>query len=300
MRPIAIEAVRWGLWPLLIVACLTATYFGIRADVGFWVFNGAYLSLAVVLFLVERMLPFERSWLKNDGQIGVDLAHTVLSKGAVQVMLVVGAIFGLAEQVGNAGMGIWPTHWPFALQVILGLVIIEAGLYLAHRLAHEVPLIWRFHAVHHSAPRLSFINTGRFHVVDTVVSILLSQPLLFLAGAPIEIFKMTSATTAFIGMLTHCNIDLKFGWLAYIFNTPTLHRFHHSRHLEEGNKNYGENLMLFDLIFGTFYNPARRPSCEIGITDPMPRTFLGQLAQPFLSQRPAPVEPSPQKSEQLL
>jgi len=115
--------------------------------------------------------------------------------------------------------------------------------------------------------------------------VILSQPLLFLAGAPIEVFKMTSALTAFIGMMTHCNIDLKFGWLAYAFNTPTLHRFHHSRKLSEGNKNYGENLMLFDLMFGTYHNVAKRPSANIGISDPMPKTFLGQLAQPFLPRR---------------
>ncbi|WP_421877260.1 sterol desaturase family protein [Pacificispira sp.] len=292
MRHITTTLVRYGLWPGLLALCLGTTIYGVLHDSGFLLFNIAYLALAVVLFFAERALPFERAWLKNDGQIWVDLAHTALSKGVAQVLIVVGAVFGLAENFAESGLNIWPTEWPLLAQVALGLVVIEAGLYAAHRLSHEVPLFWRFHAVHHSAKRLSFINTGRFHFVDTAVSILLSQPLLFLAGAPIEVFKLTSATTAFIGMLTHCNVDMRFGWLSYVFNTPTLHRFHHSKDLREGNKNYGENLVLFDLLFGTYYNASYRPPVDIGIDGPMPDDFLGQLAQPFRNERKAAVTPA--------
>lgn len=176
-------------------------------------------------------------------------------------------------------------HWPVAAQVALGLLVAELGLYWAHRLAHEWPVLWRFHAVHHSARRLWFFNTGRFHFVDTAVSILLSQPLLLLAGAPKEVFIWVSAITAFVGMLTHCNVAMRFGPLNYLFNTPALHRWHHSMKIEEGNKNYGENLIVFDLLFGTFYNPDRPPPRAIGIRDYMPCSFFGQLLFPFLSRR---------------
>jgi sterol desaturase/sphingolipid hydroxylase (fatty acid hydroxylase superfamily) len=54
--------------------------------------------------------------------------------------------------------------------------------------------------------------------------------------------------------------------------------------LEEGNRNYGENLMLFDLLFRTFHNPPRRPPADIGIRHPMPETFLRQLQIPFTRQ----------------
>jgi len=90
-----------------------------------------------------------------------------------------------------------------------------------------------------------------------------------------------SAVTAYIGMLTHCNVDMKFGWLSYVFNTPGLHRWHHSRDLREGNKNYGENLMIWDHIFRTWINPNRRPPANIGIPEAMPAGFLAQLAWPF-------------------
>jgi sterol desaturase/sphingolipid hydroxylase (fatty acid hydroxylase superfamily) len=60
-----------------------------------------------------------------------------------------------------------------------------------------------------------------------------------------------------------------------------LHRWHHSRDLREGNKNYGENLMIWDHIFRTWINPDRRPPANIGIAEDMPAGFLQQLAWPF-------------------
>jgi sterol desaturase/sphingolipid hydroxylase (fatty acid hydroxylase superfamily) len=150
-----------------------------------------------------------------------------------------------------------------------------------HRAGHQWRVLWRVHAVHHSAPRLWFFNTGRFHFADTAISIVLSQPLLFLAGAPSEVFVWVAAFTAFVGMLTHCNVRMRFGVLSYVFNTPELHRWHHSRDPCEGNANYGENLMLFDLALGTFLRPDRRPPRNPGIAAVMPRSFLGQLWAPF-------------------
>ncbi len=275
------------VWPLLLAACVALTQLGIASGQGILVFNATYLGLALALFFLERHLPHERRWLQNCGQIVPDLCHTLLNKGLVQILVVVGTAMGLAELAAPEGGGLWPSRWPVAAQVALGLLVAELGLYWAHRLAHQWPLLWRFHAVHHSAPRLWFFNTGRFHFVDTSVSILLSLPLLFLLGAPKEVFLWVSAITAFIGMLTHCNVEMRFGPLNLIFNTPELHRWHHSMDIREGNKNYGENLMLFDLIFGTYFNAERRPPVIIGIDGPMPRSFAGQLLAPFRAERAA-------------
>lgn len=278
-------ALSYVLWPLLLAACLVGTELGIASGYPALGFNITYACLALALFALERAMPHERAWLVNDGQMGPDLAHTVLNKGCVQIMVVVAVGAGVAEAVADKGGNLWPSGWPMALQVVLGLVIAEIGLYAAHRIAHEWKRLWRFHAVHHSAPRLWFFNTGRFHVVDTTVSILLSQPLLFLAGAPSEIFIWVASFTAYVGMLTHCNVVMRTGPLNYVFNTPALHRWHHSREPRYGNRNYGENLMLFDLALGTFLVPPGRPPSEPGIEGVMPRTFLGQLWAPF---RPTP------------
>lgn len=256
-------------------------YLGMRTGHDVLVFNLTYLGFALTVALIERVMPHEAQWLENDGQMGPDLAHTVLNKGLAQVIITVVTFMGIADWLAPTGPGIWPETLPLLVQLALGLAIVEFGLYWKHRLAHEWPWLWRFHAVHHSVTRLWFFNTGRFHVVDTVTGLAVGMPVLLLLGAPKDVLLLVSAATAIIGMLTHCNIEMRCGPLNYVFNTPELHRWHHSKDLSEGNRNYGENLMLFDQIFGTYYNSPRRPPVDIGIGHPMPPTFFGQLKIPF-------------------
>lgn len=248
---------------------------------GVLAFNLTYLGLALTIALLERVSPHEKSWLANDGQMGPDLAHTLLNKGVAQVTVTVIVFMEFADFVKPLDSPWWPETWPLAAQVAFGLVVVEAGLYWKHRLAHEWPWLWRFHAVHHSVTRLWFFNTGRFHLVDTVTGLLIGIPVLLALGAPPPVLLMVSAVTAVVGILTHCNIEMRCGPLNYVFNTPELHRWHHSMKSDEGNRNYGENLMLFDMIFGTYINPRRRPPAEIGIAHPMPEDFIGQLKAPF-------------------
>ena len=273
----------YALWPALMIGCIVVTWVGMSRGHAPLAFNLAYLGLAVSLFLLERYFPHERSWNENDGQIGVDFLHTLLNKGVVQLLVLVPAIFGMSVAMGaKQASGYWPAQWPMAGQVVLGLVVAEFGLYWAHRLGHEVRWMWPFHAVHHSVTRLWFWNTGRFHFVDTIKSIVFMLPIPYLMGASGDVLMWVSMITPFIGMLTHCNVEMRFGWLNYIFNTPALHRWHHSRDLREGNKNYGENLMLWDLIFKSYFNADRRPPVDIGIAEAMPPRFLSQLRAPFV------------------
>jgi len=281
-------AVSWLAWPILLSGCIAVTAYGISIDKPVIAFNIAYLSLAIILLSLERIMPHEKEWLEPDGQTFANLAHTLLSKGVVQGLVVFGGVIGIASIITPAtdpGYGIWPRDWPMALQVVLGLIAAEFMLYWAHRIAHEWYPLWRFHAVHHSVTRLWVINTGRFHFIDSVVSIVLGIYILAVLGAPLEVITWLSAITAFIGMLTHCNVEMRFGPISWVFNTPGLHRWHHSQDLREGNKNYGENLMVWDLLFGTYFNENRRPPVDIGIPDDMPESFWKQLIWPFKTFR---------------
>ncbi len=276
-------ALSYVWWPLLMAVCIAITAAGMAVDQAVLAFNGAYILLGVSLYVLERRFPWSRDWLKPDGQTFANIAHTLISKGTVQVLVIFAGTMGLAGALAAGPSGIWPGDWPLWAQAALGMVIAEFGLYWAHRLAHEVTWLWPFHAVHHSVTRLWFVNTGRFHVVDTVLSILLSQPLLYLAGAPYEVFLWVGAITAFSGLLTHTNTVMRCGVLNYVFNTPELHRWHHRPNKHEGNSNYGEVLMIWDLVFRSWYLPAHPASEVIGIKETMPRTVLDQIAYPFVT-----------------
>jgi sterol desaturase/sphingolipid hydroxylase (fatty acid hydroxylase superfamily) len=274
-------------WPLLMTACIAVTAVGMKHGHGILAFNLTYIGLGITLCLLERVMPHERQWLAQDGQMLADLSHSLLNKGVVQMIIVVTTLTGLGRAMGATGPHFWPVGWPMAAQVVFALVVMEFGLYWQHRLGHEVARLWPFHAVHHSVPRLWFFNTGRFHLVDTMLSLVFSLPLLLALGVPNTVLSMIAAITAFIGLLTHCNVEMRGGVLNLFFNTPNLHRWHHSPDLHEGNKNYGENITLFDHVFGTYFYEDRRPPAVIGISEPMPTHFLGQLRAPFAMLRVA-------------
>ena len=90
------------------------------------------------------------------------------------------------------------------------------------------------------------------------------------------------------GMYQHCNVDVKLGPLNYIFSMAELHRWHHSLTLEEANSNYGNNIIFWDLVFGTMFWPKERlPSEHIGLSDmpEFPQSYLEQLSSPFKWQQ---------------
>jgi ornithine lipid hydroxylase len=268
-------------WPALLASSAGILWLGFSRGSETLYFNLSYAWIVAWLFLLERRFVYREDWRAADGQTGPDLSHTVLNKGLVQLFIVTLLTLGLIDGRENTFLSVTPL-WA---QVLFGLVACELGLYWAHRMAHEWPLVWRFHAVHHSVERLWLVNTGRFHFVDSFLSVFASLPFLLLSGMSMDAIVWVSAITAYIGILTHCNADMHCGWLNLVFNTPNLHRWHHSLDSAIGNNNYGENLMLWDMLFGTYYHRPHEHVTAIGIREQMPEKFTQQLIVPFIWDR---------------
>ncbi len=281
------KLVAYAIWPVLVTSYISVIYYGFSIGQEILFYNLAFFSLAFIILILERVMPFEQGWSPSDGQIFQDLGHTALSKGFVQGLIVLSGALGLSQWITpmaepGPSWSIWPRDWPLLPQILLTLLIAEFALYWMHRLAHEWHILWRFHTIHHSVTRLWVVNTGRFHIVDSVASTAASTLLLTAFGAPMEMMMWFGALTAMFGFLTHCNVAMKTEWLSYVFVTPALHRWHHSKEMPEGNSNYGENIAIWDQVFQSWFLPAtRRPPKDIGIKEPMPRNFLGQILFPF-------------------
>ncbi len=163
-----------------------------------------------------------------------------------------------------------------------------------HRVQPQVPTLWRFHAVHHSAPRLYWLNAGRFHPVDMILSTVLGFTPLMLLGCNQVTLALFMLIGAIHNLFQHANIDVKLGPLNYVFSMAELHRWHHSKLLDEGNANYGGHLAFWDLVFGTRYFPKDRlPPRDIGITYPpdFPDHLFPQLLSPFQPLRNTAMPP---------
>ena len=84
------------------------------------------------------------------------------------------------------------------------------------------------------------------------------------------------------GFFQHCNIRLRYGVLNYIVGSAETHRWHHSRIPRESNANYGNTIIIWDLLFGTWYLPRERESTELGLQDAAyPKSFLMLMRAPF-------------------
>ena len=246
--------------------------------------GGGILAIAVC----ERLWPYERAWLRSHGDVSTDLLHASLSDHVCKRILralTQGLSVGIAGALAaRFGAELWPTHWPFAVQVVLALLVAELAQYWLHRLEHEWDGLWRFHATHHSAPRLYWLNAARLHPVDAILLYLTSFTVIVVLGCPAMVIACFAVVDSVFGVVQHSNIRLALGPLNWIFSTPELHRWHHSRRLEEANANYGSNLIVWDLVFGTYFFPRdRRPPVDVGVVDmpSFPQDYWGQVLSPF-------------------
>jgi sterol desaturase/sphingolipid hydroxylase (fatty acid hydroxylase superfamily) len=195
----------------------------------------------------------------------------------------------------------WPAHWPILLQLAFALVVAEFGGYWAHRLQHMYPVFWRVHALHHSAARLYWLNAGRFHPLDMVMLAGSGFGPLILLGCPPDTLAITLLFAGMHGTFQHANIHVKLGPLNWIFSMSELHRWHHSKTIEESNANYSGHVLIWDVVFGTRFLPKDRlPPLDIGISElpDFPESWWEGLKSPFTYDRikvqePAPAAPAP-------
>ena len=276
----------WVLWPLLTGAGCVATAWGLRLGVaGFFVVAAVYLGLALALGVLERVMPFEREWTDSDGQVVHDIVFNLAGSalpGQVANSVVLAFTVGLAQWLAHIGEGSpWPHGWPVCAQVALTVVVGDFGAYWGHRAFHNVAWLWPYHAVHHSVQRLWWLNAGRIHPLDAALMVAFSMPLLVMLGVPDGMVVWLLSITTIVSLLSHCNVDMRCGAFDWVFNTPGVHRWHHSRLLGESNNNYGETTMIWDVLFGTHYRQRRRPPRDIGTSTPIPGSIVGQFAEPL-------------------
>jgi sterol desaturase/sphingolipid hydroxylase (fatty acid hydroxylase superfamily) len=139
--------------------------------------------------------------------------------------------------------------------VPLILLTSELLAYALHRAQHEIPYLWRFHAVHHGAPRVYFVNVARNHPLDALPSGILTGALVAAWGPGEAAMLLAGAFSTAHALLQHANVDLRLGPLRGLISGPEAHRWHHSTRPEESNANYGQVLLVFDWLLGTLRVP---------------------------------------------
>lgn len=169
---------------------------------------------------------------------------------------------------------------PTAAALALAIILVFVGNYWGHRLNHQVPFLWRFHAVHHSISQMDWIAAGRLHPLDSALTQAFTILPLLLLGYEGGVFAGVAVAVALLAIFQHANVRLRFPIIRWIIPTPEWHHWHHALDDEAVNKNFG--LPIVDKLFGTAYLPSGKHPTAFGIHDPVPQDgYLRHIAYPF-------------------
>ncbi len=202
-------------------------------------------------------------WLNNLG--------LVFLNSLVLRWLFPAAAVGVAVLAGDQGWGLLNYYsLPFPLSVLLAVVIMDFVIYVQHVMVHAIPLLWRFHRVHHADLDYDVTTGARFHTLEIILSMLIKFATILLLGPPLVaviIFEVLLNATA---MFNHSNISLPAALdrvLRWGLVTPDMHRVHHSVEDDETNSNFGFSLPWWDRMFGTYRAQPRagQTGMHIGI-----------------------------------
>jgi sterol desaturase/sphingolipid hydroxylase (fatty acid hydroxylase superfamily) len=133
--------------------------------------------------------------------------------------------------------------------------MLDCIIYWQHQVFHGVPILWRFHMMHHSDLDLDVSSGVRFHPVEIVIStVVKGVAVLALGVAPLAvvIFEIVLNSTS---LFNHSNVKLPLAvepFLRWVVVTPDMHRIHHSVDPRETNSNFGFNVPWWDRLFGTY------------------------------------------------
>jgi sterol desaturase/sphingolipid hydroxylase (fatty acid hydroxylase superfamily) len=178
---------------------------------------------------------------------------------------------------------------PYWLQIVEVILVADLGFYFAHRMFHAIPLLWRFHQIHHSIEELDWLAGARVHPVDQIATKGISLLPVFALGFSEAAIAVFALVYQWQSILLHSNISISFGPLRWLIASPNFHHWHHSKEVAARDKNFAGQLSLLDVLFGTAHMPRGQVPSQYGIDEPLPPTYLSQLLHPFrrVGQRPA-------------
>jgi sterol desaturase/sphingolipid hydroxylase (fatty acid hydroxylase superfamily) len=281
-------AVGYALWPLLVAAAVGCTALGIGRGhdpgVVFLVVSVATLALTLA---AEQAVPLRPEWnALTDRQSLNDLGHGIVQStlgdrlGGL-VLVTLGTAAG-ARLAAVGASSVWPTAWPLALQVLLGVALADGLDYWKHRALHT-DFGWRLHALHHGITRLHALKSARSHVGEVVLRFLCVYTPLLSLGAPADVVFWHAVLIGTLGVIGHSNVHVRLpAFVHAMLMTPQVHRLHHSSQRVVADTNFANIFPAWDVVFGTFSHPRDRVLRGVGVVgDPMPAGFVRQLLFPF-------------------
>jgi sterol desaturase/sphingolipid hydroxylase (fatty acid hydroxylase superfamily) len=257
-----------------------------------WRYANGLLLLALLFVPLEHRFGHRSQRTLRAGW-GTDVTYYFLTSLLPRRLLAVPVAAVLWILSDLAPHGLWPAlgELPALPRFVLAMLLAEVGSYWGHRAMHASALLWRFHAIHHSAGEMDWLVNTRAHPVDWLFVRscgLLPLYVLGLAqpgrGEPDWVPLLVTLVGSLWGYLIHANLRWRFGALEHLVASPAFHHWHHQDLGPGGRRhaNYAAFLPVLDRVFGTLHLPPASWPERYGIGEPPLPTLVDQLLGPFM------------------
>ena len=285
---------RWlSAFAFLLVAA-TALLGGHKVPVTDFADNTPYIGLdwfildllgsSLIFIFVEKLFKHRKDQPVFRPEWQTDFHHFIVNHMVVGLVLLatnlmVHKFFGWA---GNDGVRGWVEGLPFWVGVLLIVLVADFVQYWTHRAHHEVPILWRLHAVHHSAKSMDWLAGSRQHIVELIITRTLVLAPIFVLGFSKEVIDAYILIVGFQAVFNHANVSVRLGPLRYIIVTPNFHHWHHSQDQAALDRNYAAHFAFLDYLFGTAVKSDQLWPEKYGVLgDYVPNGFVKQFKFPF-------------------
>lgn len=228
--------------------------------------------------------PLEWLWPLRDRATSLDRYRTDIFHALIGGAIIRGGLIAvLAAAMAALGTSELGTRLPLAVQFLCVLVLSDFAYWIAHRLSHAVPFLWRLHRIHHSSEHLDWLAAFRVHPLDQIInSTIIALPAAIVGFSPLSII-LYAAVYRWHAIWLHSNVRLRsLPGLAWLIATPAFHHWHHADEAHAFDRNFGGQLAIWDRLFGTaFLSSGNSAPSRYGVSDPPRESFLAHLIAPF-------------------
>ncbi len=218
-----------------------------------WMRSGMFVASISALAMAERIWPRRpgRSVRRLSANVALLVANTLMVR-----VIAATSLIGLAAATQVMQWGaLTRIAAPAWIEFGIAIVLLDASMYLQHRVFHWVPWLWRLHAVHHSDTTFDLTTGIRFHPGEILVSLALKSAFVVVIGASPWAVLVFEALLSSASLFEHANVRIAARFdtlLRRLIVTPDVHRVHHSVERDEQNSNFGFLLLWWDRLFGSY------------------------------------------------
>ena len=253
------------------------------STIRFILFSGG-LALFLVLELLNPYRPSSVSkWKRWVNNLALSLFNSLLIQLIFSSAIVTTAFYVQTHKLGILSM----LEAPPWLKILITVAFMDFMLYVWHLLNHEVPLLWRFHRVHHSDLNMDVSTATRFHIGELAISVIIKICIIFFLGASYAGVLIFESAVVLCTQFHHSSLKVpkwfETAWWIF-FVPPSMHRTHHSVIIKERDTNYGAIFSIWDRILGTLLTNVDQKRIRIGVgayTKPDKLNFHRLLTMPF-------------------